>query len=181
MSTILTAIIGWIVAILTAIIGGIVGGLIAIGGWFVQNAYERCEERKSIRAALRSEIQSILAIVERRDYVRGLSDRIEAIRAGSPDFFFVRIANDYDIIFRTNCSKVGLLSPRTAARIVRFYYLVSSAVEDINLLQDAGRDHGLQERYRLNTPDGNRHFHEEMLQLSRDAFALGRELVQELA
>ena len=52
---------------------------------------------------------------------------------------------------------------------------------DINLLQDASRDSGLQERYGLNTPAGNLAFHEEMLQLSREAFDLGNELIQELA
>src|SRR5262245_54714153 len=86
---------------------------------------------------------------------------------------------DYDILFRNNCGKVGLLSPQAAARIVRFYHLVSSVVEDINLLQDANGDLRLKERYRLNTPAGNLAFHEEMRQLSREAFNLGSELVQE--
>ena len=76
---------------------------------------------------------------------------------------------------------MGLLSTETAASIVRFYSLVSSVVLDINLLQDASRDSGLQERYGLNTPAGNLAFHEEMLQLSREAFDLGNELIRELA
>jgi len=68
----------------------------------------------------------------------GLSRFVEAIRVGSPNFFEVRIGKDYDIVFRSNCDKLGLLPPETAARTVGFYYLVSSIVEDINLLRDAG-------------------------------------------
>ncbi len=164
----------------STILATIVGGILAIGGWFVPNAIERCQERKSVRAALRSEIQSILAIVERRDYIRHLSNFVEAIRAGSANFFERRIGKDYDIVFRNNCNKLGLLSSETAARIVRFYSLVSSVVLDINLLQDASELTGLQERYGLNTPAGNLAFHEEMLQLSREAFDLGNELIQQL-
>ena len=165
----------------STILAMIVGGIIAIGGWFIPNAVERCEERKSVRAALRSEIQSILAIVERRDYISHLSNFVDAIRAGSPNFFQRRIGKDYDIVFRNNCNKLGLLSSETAARIVRFYSLVSSVVLDINLLQDASESPGLQERYGLNTTAGNLRSHEEMLHLSREAFDLGNELIQELA
>jgi len=165
----------------STIFATVVGGTLAIGGGFLASVYERHQERKSVRAALRSEIQSILAIVERRDYIGGLSNRIEAIRAGSPNFFLVRIAKDYDVVFRNNCGKLGLLSSEIAAKTVRFYYLISSVVEDLNLLQDAGGSPGLQERYGLNTLAGNLAFHEQMLQLSRETFDLGTELIQELA
>jgi len=81
---------------------------------------QRRQDRKSLRAALRAEIQAILAIVERREYLPGLSRFVEAIRVGSPNFFEVRIGKDYDIVFRSNCDKLGLLPPETAARTVGF-------------------------------------------------------------
>jgi hypothetical protein len=165
----------------STILSMIVGGLIGIGGWFVPNAVQRCQERKSVRAALRSEIQSMLAIVERRDYIRQLSDFVEAIRAGSPGLFQRRIAKDYDIVFRNNCNKLGLLPSETAAKTVQFYHLASSVVQDLNLLQDAGQSPGLQERYGLDTLAGRPAFHEQMLQLSHETFDLGIEVIQELA
>jgi hypothetical protein len=60
----------------------ILGAILAISGGFAEKAYARRKERKSLRAALRAEIQAILAIVERRDYIAGLSKFIEAIKGG---------------------------------------------------------------------------------------------------
>jgi len=71
----------------------VVGGIIAIGGGFVQRICERRHERKSLRAALRAEIQAILAIVERRHYIAALSNLIEAIKSGSNNFFERRIGS----------------------------------------------------------------------------------------
>ena len=121
--------------------GSGVGATLAIGGGFLATAYERHQERKSVRA-----------------YCKGLRRS-----------------------FQKYCGKLGLLSSEVAAKTVRFYYSISSVVEDLDLLQDAGGSLGLQERYGLNTPAGNLAFHERMLQLSRETFDLGTELIQELA
>ncbi len=165
----------------STILAAIVGGIIAIGGVFAGKIYERRKERKSLRAALRAEIQAILDIVERRHYIAHLSEFIEAIKAGSISFFERRVAKDYDMVFRSNCGKLGLLPSETVAETVRFYYLVSSIVEDLVLLQDAAGSASLQTRYRLNTQAGNLAFHKEMQQLSIETVKLGNDLVQELA
>jgi hypothetical protein len=161
------------------ILATIVGGILVIVGWFVPKAIERCQERKSVRAALRAEIQAILAIVEQRDFIASLSNFIERIEGG--DLFQRRIGRDYNIVFRSNCDKLGLLSSETAARTVRFYFQISSVVEDLSLLRDAGAVPDLQARYGLNQRDGNLAFHEEILRLSRGTIDLGNELIQELA
>ncbi len=158
----------------------IVGGIIAIGGGFVQRIYERRHERKSLRAALRAEIQAILDIVARRDYIEGLSRFIETIKSGSTKLLQIRVGRDYDTVFKTNCGKLGLLTSETAGKTVRFYYLVSSIKEDLDLLQDAAESVGLQTRYGLNTQAGNLAFHEQIRQFSIEAVALGNDLVQEL-
>jgi hypothetical protein len=165
----------------STIISVIIGGIIAIGGGFIQKFCERQQDRKSLRSGLRAEIQAILDIVKRRDYVANLSSFIENIKDRSTNFFQIRIAKDYDIVFRSNCDKLGLLSSEIAAKTVRFYYLISSVVEDLDLLQDAGDSPGLQERYGLNTLAGNLAFHEQILQLSHETFDLGTELIQKLA
>jgi len=107
-----------------------------------------------------------LAIVERRHYIEALSNLIEAIKGGSTNFFERRIGSRYDIVFRSNCDKLGLLSSETAARIVRFYFQVSSVVLDLNFLRDAVDSPDLQARYGLNQRDRNLAFHEEILRLN---------------
>jgi len=159
----------------------VVGGIIAIGGGFVQRICERRHERKSLRAALRAEIQAILAIVERRHYIAALSNLIEAIKGGSTNFFERRIGSRYDIVFRSNCGKLGLLPPETAAETVRFYFMVSSVREDLVLLQNASESANLRTSYGLDTPHGNLAFHEQMLRFSIETVTLGNHLIQELA
>jgi hypothetical protein len=156
----------------------IVGGIIAIGGGFAERIYERRKERESLRAALRAEIQAILAIVERRNYIAGLSNFIEEIKRGSTSLFEIRIKRDYDMVFRSSCGKLGLLPSETVAKTVRFYYLISSIIEDLILLQDASGSVDLRTRYRLDTQRGNLAFHEEMWKLSVDAVALGDDLIR---
>ena len=165
----------------STILSVIVGGIIAIGGGFIQRFCERRRDQKSLRAGLRAEIQAILDVVKRRDYVANLSSFIENIRDRSTNFFEVRIAKDYNIVFKSNCDKLGLLPSQTAARTVRFYYQVSSIIEDLVLLQDAGVSPSLQIRYGLNTQRGNLAFHEQMLKLSVETIALGNDLTHELA
>ena len=122
----------------------------------------------------------ILAIVERRHYIEALSNLIEAIKGGSTNFFERRIGSRYDIGFRSNCDKLGLMSSETA-RIVRFYFQVSSVVLDLNFLRDAVDSPDLQARYGLNQRDRNLAFHEEILRLSRETIELGNDLIQRLA
>ena len=142
----------------------------------------RCQERKSVQAAVRSEIQSILAIVERRQYIRVLSNFIETIKKdGSVRFFQIRVGKDYDLVFRTNCNKLGLLPSETAAKTVRFYHLISSVTQDINLFTELPESPGLRESYGLDTHKGCVAFQEQTLQLSIETFDLGTELIQELA
>jgi len=159
----------------------ILGAILAISGGFVEKIYQRRKERESLRAALRAEIQAILAIVERRHYIGALSNVIEAIKSGPPNFFERRFGSLHDIVFRSNCDKLGLVSPETAAETVRFYFQVSSVVLDLDLLRDAADSPGLQARYGLNQRDRNLAFHEELLRLSGETVELGNDLIQKLA
>lgn len=157
----------------------LVGGAILL---VLTQFFTRRQKRKSVQAALRSEIQSILAIVEWRDYIPGFSNFIETIkREPSVKFFQIRVAEDYDAVFRSNCNKLGLLAAETAAKTVRFYHQVSSIVEDLRLFAELPHSPDLQKRYGLNVPRECVAFQERTLQLARDTVDLGNELIQELA
>ena len=92
----------------------------------------------------------------------------------------MRIARDYDIVFRSNCQKIGLLSADLSESVVRFYYLVSSAIEDIRLLNEANVDFKLRLPYRLDTAEGSLFFHQQLLALSRQIVTEGDALAEEL-
>jgi hypothetical protein len=166
-------------AAIAAIVAAIVSGFFALFSQWLERKSERKKERESVRAGIRAEIQAILDIAKRRDYIASLSNFINKIKDGSTNLFERRIAKDYDIVFRSNCGKLGLLPPETVANTVRFYYMVSSIVEDLVLLQEASEKPSLRTRYGLNTQAGNQAFHEDLLQLSVETVELGNNLIRE--
>lgn len=142
---------------------------------------QRRQEKKSIRAALAAEVRTISAIVAYRDYLDGLQRHIASIEQEQHTHLFqVRIARDYDIVFQSNCQKIGLLKADLSESVVLFYYLVSSAIEDIRLLNEANVDFKLRLPYRLNTAEGSLFFHQQLLALSRQIVTEGDALAEEL-
>jgi len=143
--------------------------------------WQRRQEKKSIRAALAAEVRAISAIVGYRDYLDGLQRHIVSIeREQHTNLYQVRIARDYDIVFKSNCDKIGLLPADLSDSVVRFYYLVSSAVEDVRLLNEANVDFKLRLPYRLDTAEGSLFFHQQLLALSRQIVTEGDALAEEL-
>lgn len=78
----------------------------------------------------------------------------------------MRIASDYDVVFRANCNKIGLLPADLSGRVVQFYYVISSAIEDLRLLADANVSPELRFPWGLHTVEGNRAFHRQLLEIS---------------
>src|SRR5215510_12595826 len=79
---------------------------------------QRKQEKKSIRAALASEVRAISAIVGYRDYLDGLQRHIASIEREQHIYLYqVRIAKDYDVVFRSNCDKIGLLPPHLSENV----------------------------------------------------------------
>lgn len=159
----------------------ILGAILAIGGGFLEKAYARRKERQSLRAGLQAEIRAILAIVQRRNYIAGITAFIEAIGNGSTSLFEARVSTDYNVVFKSNCDKLGLLPSDLAARTVTFYYLVSSVAEDLDLLRDASESASLRSRYGLHTQAGNLAFHQQLRQLSIETLTLGNEIIPQLS
>src|SRR5580704_441696 len=166
--------------IMTAFWTLLFGAFLATAGGFWQVQHARNQERKSLKAALAAEIRAILSVIEQRHYVAGLEGFIASIDPQRNDLFQIRIARDYDVVFRSNCSKIGLLPPDIAERIVQFYFLISSAIEDIKLLADAYASPELRLPWSLHTVDGSRRFHQELLEISRQAIAAGEALAADL-
>jgi hypothetical protein len=156
------------------------GAFLATVGGFWQVQHARNQERKSLKAALAAEIRATLSIIKQRHYIAGLERFIASIDHQRNDLFQIRIARDYDVVFRSNSNKIGLLPPDIAERVVQFYFLISSAIEDIKLLADANAAPELRLAWNLHRVEGNRFFHQQLLDLSRQAIAAGEALAADL-
>jgi hypothetical protein len=163
------------------LVGFLAGAGVAFVAALLPYWSQRRREKKSFRAALAAEVRAISAIVAYRDYVDGLQRHIASIeREQHTHLYQVRIARDYDIVFRSNCDKIGLLPADLSENVVQFYYLVSSAVEDIRLLNEANVDFKLRLPYRLDTSKGSLFFHQQLLALSRQIVTQGNALAERL-
>jgi hypothetical protein len=162
-------------------LGFLAGAFVTFVAALLPHWWQRRQEKKSIRAALAAEVRAISAIVAYRDYLDGLQRHIASIeREQHIHLYQVRIAMDYDIVFRSNCQKIGLLPADLSESVVRFYYLVSSAIEDIRLFNEANVDFKLRLPYRLDTAEGSLFFHQQLLALSRQIVTEGNALAQAL-
>src|SRR5437879_7504733 len=93
------------------------------------------KEGKAIASALYAEIDSILFLVERREYVRGLTDTLarlaEANRAVTPaDVPYIAVTQDYFSVFHATASKIGLLG-ELGGPTTRLYVLGKVFIEDL--------------------------------------------------
>ncbi len=124
-------------AVLTALIGGAAGAAVPL----VLHFSGARREKESVRAAILAEISSLADIIERRGYEHdlwcereNLSMRLENAPSGfsvAPGILQVPIPADYNLIYRQNCQRLGLLKPGEASQVVHFYQLLQSVVADI--------------------------------------------------
>ncbi|WP_426150028.1 hypothetical protein [Pseudomonas sp. DC3000-4b1] len=115
-----------------------VGGLLltalaTFGGW----AWQRYQERLSVRTALIAEVRTLCEIAKERGYLADLEDTAQHIAAlpenlRSSISVAVPIASHYCRVYTANLTKLGYLKPRDALSVVRFYQLVDSVVQDVS-------------------------------------------------
>ncbi len=146
----------------------VIGSFSAVGS-FLSNAQIRLVRR------------GFRIVVGHRDYLDALQRHIASIEREQHIYLYqVRIAMDYDVVFRSNCDKIGLLPADLSESVVRFYYLVSSAVEDVRLFNEANVDFKLRLPYRLDTAESSLFFHQQLLALSRLIITEGNAVAQAL-
>lgn len=126
----------------------IAGGLIAsipngIGAFWRGRA-----TRKSVEAAILTEIANISTLIRKRDYLNQLKEiRSELIEINNqilkahsdsqtpPDLkgrtFTVTVSEDYYKIYKANLDKIGLIDRKTSIKIVNFYSLIESVMLDV--------------------------------------------------
>jgi len=126
----------WGIAIFSLIVGGLLGGIVQT----VSGRYAAFRESQGIAEAVRSEIETILDLINQRGYLNFLNTIIQRLQnpAYQPtyqDLLVVRIRQDYFTVFNSVCPKIGLLGD-TAGKITHFYSLAKALLEDFDDLRE---------------------------------------------
>jgi len=123
----------------TAVFVAVVTGITAVAGpiwvWYSQAR----RERKSVRAALLTEVAVLVELIELRGYLEGLRGTERLIRALTNEQraefegyeYSVNVHGPYNNVYLANVSRLGGLSAHEATQIVRFYQMADSVVADL--------------------------------------------------
>ncbi|WP_313103831.1 hypothetical protein [Stutzerimonas nitrititolerans] len=119
-------------AVLTAVATVLVAVAAAIGsittGWL-----ERRHRKRAIAAALLAEVSALSAIIRRRNYREDLDEAAEHVRlTGDCYQLTVPVPAHYCRVYAANLTAIGLLDPNQASKLVEFYQLVDSVVQDVS-------------------------------------------------
>jgi hypothetical protein len=164
--------------VLLALFSVAVGALLGGGVNALVGRYSAFKEGQAVAAALRAELEAMLAIGEARDHAKRLERTIIHLRKGTgvpaKDDFYETLGDPKEayLVFRANCDKVGLLG--LAAEPV-----VAAYVRYIALDQDlAGipQRHGRQPLTRPQLIEA----HEAMLELLLDATTRAKTAITKL-
>lgn len=105
----------------------VIGFMAAMLSTVLVEYLRRRHETKTLRASLAAEITGVTEIIRARGYVLGLRAGAEGKVATYP----VNIPADYFLVYKANIARLGLLEPSEAKRIIRFYHLVESVIQDV--------------------------------------------------
>lgn len=113
--------------------GTIVGGVLAMIAGIVAKGFEEWRSRKSLRAAFRAEILSIIETFELRGHERLFEDMLQQWRQLGTKFPVLvgSHAKPVDAVFSKNTDKIGLLGRDVAGEVVRFYAIIDGLREDV--------------------------------------------------
>lgn len=156
------------------LVGGAIGLTGGLGAAAVPELLRTRAERRALSAAIVAEVEGILAIVERRQFIESLRDTLAKAEV-EPNpriahWFSFSVRADPFAVYRANLARIGLLRTPPAALVVQFYTGATSILEDIadfrqGALADAGRS---ESRRRLR----------ELLELFERVREIGQEIVR---
>ncbi|WP_313209645.1 hypothetical protein [Stutzerimonas nitrititolerans] len=121
---------------LGAALGGaatILAAIAAAVGSITSGWLSRRHQKRAIRAALLAEVAALSSIIRRRKYREDLEEAAEHVRrTGDKYYLTVPVPPHYCRIYAANVTSVGLLQPALAQKLVVFYQLVDSVVQDVS-------------------------------------------------
>ena len=123
----------WI-PVISALGGAVVGAIASIvPGRMLENYREKVFARR-VQSSLISEVSALLKIVQCRGYLGHLRESIESLKSmpvETKEQFIVEISDHYSRIYQENAKHIGCISDDMASKIVTFYQLVDSVVQDV--------------------------------------------------
>jgi len=114
-------------------LGLVVTPVVASGSWF----WRARQERNAVRVALVAEVTALRDIAKARHYITQLLEAADALNKQAEAnresiSFEVAVPSHYCRVYVQHVAKLGMLNPKDAKLIVKFYQYADSVVTDIS-------------------------------------------------
>lgn len=120
------------------LIGGLLTFLGGLLGNFLIQHQQRKAEKRSLASAFYGEIQALIRIVERRQYIQEIIDSIDTIESGEKVLYGIRITRKYFNVYEKNLDKIGILPNPLPEEIVDLYTVMTAILEDLDQINETG-------------------------------------------
>jgi hypothetical protein len=160
------------IPLLQTIVGGFLtflGGL--LGNVLIQQR-QRKAERNSLSSAFYGEIQALVKIIERRQYIQGIQRAINDARSGREISLRIRVTRKYFNVYEKNLDKIGILPNPLPEKIVNIYTVMTTILEDLDFIND--------ESFNERGSEFAAQFLVELESLLNDAVKSGHEICKEI-
>jgi hypothetical protein len=121
--------------LLQTLLGGLLtflGGL--LGNFWIQNA-QRKSERESLASAFYGEVSALLAMIEERQLVQLLTDLLKEVKeTGKRTYTYFDSTSKKFEVYENNVTKIGLLPTPLPEKLVLFYSLALTVLNDMAYL-----------------------------------------------
>jgi len=97
------------IPLLQTLVGGLLTFLGGLLGSVIIQQQQRKAERNSLASAFYGEIQALLKIIERRQYIQRIQEAIEDIRSNREISFRIKVTRKYFNVYEKNLDKIGIL------------------------------------------------------------------------
>ncbi len=101
---------------------------VLIGIWY-KDRLENERNSRNAKVQIFAEMRALLDLIELNEYLPAIERTIGAIKAGERAHIYFPTNRSFTSVYEANLSNLGLLGDQ-ASEVVRFYMILSSAIED---------------------------------------------------
>jgi hypothetical protein len=116
---------------LSEIFAALLGAIAAGGFQMISERRNRAQRREAVLTAICSEVDAICRLIRHQEYLPGLIEVGDKIRAGTwqGESYVIDIRMNYFSVFEGLSIDLGLLEPRQLCKIVNFYAYCKSVID----------------------------------------------------
>lgn len=95
--------------------------------------WDKKTEKTAIQSAIIAEIKALKNIIEQRNYLKDIQSIMNYLEKnrGNTKTISLEIQSDVFPVYSNNLNKIGHLNPKLAPKVVTFYSLLSSILQDV--------------------------------------------------